>query len=297
MSNFYNNGIFSVYTPHGAYGGSSVPSSSRQASCSWGCRETACANCGPGWTSIVGSHVPTFEGGLRGIVGYSPSFPSNSCYNTDKTEKRESGDNMSFVGMRVCSDGIVAWGDSKSSREDVFGNAYFDKKRGIIQKVFKNEKGKYLISTFGANTIEAETKNNEIYMEDWLRENVEKHESVYQLIEDFTYYARYELHCLSEYHFIIGCKDEHAYYVQGIDIKGESVIFSLKYYKLGAYLRTNNIYGLIFDNMKYASDLTCSDFAERQEKWLIGQIKTMDANCAYNPVGGPIRLETLLFDK
>lgn len=88
-------------------------------------------------TSIVGSHVPTFEGGLRGIVGYSPSFPSNSCYNTDKTEKRKSGDNMSFVGMRVCSDGIVAWGDSKSSREDVFGNAFLTKNEELSKRYLR----------------------------------------------------------------------------------------------------------------------------------------------------------------
>lgn len=289
MSNFYNHGIFSGHVSHGSFDDSSLAGSSRQAP--WGCSETARVNYGPGFTSIVGPFYPERES------CYQPSFSSVSCRNVNKNVSREGDNNIGFVGIRICGDGIVAWGDSKSSREDAFGNIWFDEKRGMIQKVFKNEKGGYLFTTFGANTIEVETRNNAIYIEDWLQENVETHETPYQLIEDFANYVRYESCSIKDYHFIIGSKDKCGLYVQGVEVKGESIIFSLKCYRLGASIRNNNVYGPIFDGLICSDDLTCSGFIERQEDWLNDWIKLMDSTCAYNPVGGPIRFETLKFEE
>ena len=56
----------------------------------------------------------------------------------DKLNMSERKDviNMSFVGMKICNDGIVAFGDSKSTKF-LHGNPIQEVGRGNIQKVFK----------------------------------------------------------------------------------------------------------------------------------------------------------------
>lgn len=297
MSNFYNHGDFSGNESHGVYGVSSLSGASRQVS--WECSDTARANYGSNFTSFVGSYgysnnSNTFECDFK--ASYSPSFPSNSCYNTNKAEKRKSGDNMSFVGMRSCADGIVAWGDSKGSIKDKFGNLYLDKDRGNIQKVFKNETYQYLLETFGNNTIFSNKYNEIVHIEDWILENINKHDNPYTLIDDFNEYVRRKFNNNEDYSFFIAFKDKHGYYIQEVSMKENCVIFYNKIY--GGYLVNNiQVYAASFNAQQFPIESTCEQFIEDFRRWLLKEIEANNEVCAYNPVGGPIRFETLFFDK
>lgn len=58
----------------------------------------------------------------------------SSCYNKSK-RILEDMDGMSFVGMILCEDGIVAFGDSKSSKDAKLGTLRYDEERGNVKKI------------------------------------------------------------------------------------------------------------------------------------------------------------------
>lgn len=82
---------------------------------------------------------------------------------------------MSFVGVIKCKDGILAFGDKRSSL-----NEKLDIERGSVQKVFYNDK--YVVCTFGNNTL---MFNN---IESILSELIEKEKLNYNdFIKKFIY--------------------------------------------------------------------------------------------------------------
>lgn len=88
-----------------------------------------------------------------GIIGNISSKEKSNRINTStycKSDGKEKT-NMSFVGIKVCKDGLVAFGDSKSSKYDTFNNLCLDKGNETVQKVFKTEN--FLLVTFGTNII------------------------------------------------------------------------------------------------------------------------------------------------
>lgn len=300
MTNFYNDNSFPNYKP----GFSSGQTNFEQPQNLWG--------------GIGSGTTPSFTLGCTGPVspinpsygtgGYEsrweiiepsrPSFSSSPCYNTDKEEKRESGENMSFVGIRICKDGFVAWGDSKGTIQDKFGNMYLDKDRGDIRKVFKNKKGKYLIATFGNNALPSDWVNKVEHMEDWLTHNVNKCENPYGLLDDFSNYIWRVLANKMEYNFFICHKDKHGYYIQEARVMSNGIFLSRKLYGEGCYLRNNiQSYANSYDIQSFFSELSCSEFIEKFNKWFLKIIEENNENCVYNPVGGPIRFETLLFEE
>ena len=82
---------------------------------------------------------------------------SKYCYNIEKTAKEE--DNiMSTISLFFCCDGVLAVGDKKPTLiKD--GKYVYDKNRGLIPKIFKNDN--LMVATTGNNTI-----GNLYYIED-----------------------------------------------------------------------------------------------------------------------------------
>lgn len=274
--------------------------------------------------NMSSGYFPTYSNGFERSYDISPNYGpsysnywpynSNGCcndyyhsttsvqnvfhYNNYYKEKKENGENMSFVGMRICKDGIVAWGDSKSSIIDTFGNMSLEKGRGEIRKVFKNNENKYLIATHEKNTLFYKSFSKTEFMEDWLFDHVDKAKTPYELIDDFAYNLQRDCNSQMLYSFIIGSYDKHGYFIQGVDISGNGINFSNKVYLEGGFMR-NNIqgYSASFDAQVFYSGLTCSEFMEKFNNWLLSEIEANNKNCIYNPVGGPIRFETLLFEE
>lgn len=300
MSNFYNDNSF----PNYKLGVSSGQTNFEQPQNSWGS-----IGSGPtpgftfGWTGPVRPINPSYgiggyERGWENIEPSSPSFSSSPCYNTNKEGTRESGENMSFVGMRICKDGIVAWGDSKGTIQDEFGNMYLDKNREDIRKVFKNKKEKYLIATFGNNTLPSDWVNKVEHMEDWLTHNVNKCENPYILLDDFSNYIWHVLENKMEYNFFICHKDKRGYYIQEATVMSNGIFLNRKIYGGGNYLINNiQVYASSYNSQSFFSELSCSEFIEKFNNWLLSEIEVNNKNCIYNPVGGPIRFETLLFEE
>lgn len=236
------------------------------------------------------------------LGGYCNNYPHAASvqnvfhYNYYKEDK-ENGENMSFVGMRICKDGIVAWGDSKGTIQDKFGNMYLDENRGYIRKVFKNSKDKYLIATFGNNSLPSEIFNKIEHIEEWFSINIKECENPYSLLDIFSYYIWHIFSNDMEYHFFIGYKDKFGYYIQEVSVMSKGIFFYRKLYGGGNYLMNNiQAYASSYNSQSFFSELSCSEFMEKFNDWLLLEIESNDKTCIYNPVGGPIRFETLLFE-
>ena len=93
---------------------------------------------------------------------------------------RRDMNSMSFVGMTICDDGIVAFGDSKGTIRDALGNSKEDTKRGNIQKVFKNNH--YVLVTCNANTFFDESNFN-INIENFMLDNINNYNNYFDFFE------------------------------------------------------------------------------------------------------------------
>lgn len=123
------------------------------------------------------------------------------------SEKGKVYQDMSLVGIIKINNGIIAFGDSKSTLYDINGSPYWDKDR-ITQKVFVNKC--FLLTTYGINTCMISGKM--VYLENVLNEAIKddySHEQEFlqnihnQIKETYIKYPD------NHYRFIIGRKDIH----------------------------------------------------------------------------------------
>lgn len=195
--------------------------------------------------------------------------------------------NMSFVGIKVCKDGLVAFGDSKSSKYDTFNNLCLDKDNETVQKVFKTEN--FLLVTFGTNIIPG---RKEMKIEDWINSNIHDFHAPHEFFQEFLNFLVYERKCLFDYHFIIGAKDKNGYYIQSFDIQNQKLSCSFRFYDISAHLRNDSIpYSNMFDSIRFPCDSTVDSIREYIKEWFTSVITYFDDLEGYNPVGLPIRIE------
>lgn len=135
-------------------------------------------------------------------------------------------DTMSFVGMAICDDGIVAFGDSKSSHIDVLGNYCEDSTRGNIKKVFLS-KG-YVLTTCHANTF-FNQNNALVKIEDYITETIKEFDSYYDFMENLLcQLSANQENQYNLYKFMIGGKDKIGYFIQYIDIESFKHLYNGK---------------------------------------------------------------------
>ncbi|MBS7007439.1 hypothetical protein [Anaerostipes sp.] len=120
-------------------------------------------------------------------------------------------DGMSFVGMILCEDGIVAFGDSKSSKDGKLGTLRYDKERGDVKKVLMESD--YIFTTFGDNQFIDEYQRK-INLEDWLitemKKTIDFRHLIFRLQEVLSLNS--QNNC-KNYHFLIGAKGQYGYFV------------------------------------------------------------------------------------
>lgn len=206
--------------------------------------------------------------------------------NIQEYEKLKEGNQMSFVGIALCEDGIIAFGDSKGSITDVFGNLKHDKKRGQIQKVFKNKD--YVLVTCNANSYYNQ-KNKYIYLEDFLSLNI-KFDYLKLLNNLIDECSSNSINFNNLYKFMIGSKDELGFFIQYIDVMNNQIILNKKIRKIDIYTMGNFFYTSLTKQLYFSNPEIKSGEVELPTL-LEEMIKKADNKYGYNPVGLPIQIE------
>lgn len=112
---------------------------------------------------------------------------------------------MSLIAMKICEDGIIAFADSKASREDEKGHIFEDVQRGKIKKIFKNDK--FIVATCGNNEIF--TVKGILYIENVI-EDILSSESIQEFA--FQFFDKIQNDGRA-FHFLFGYKDTNEGYI------------------------------------------------------------------------------------
>ena len=210
---------------------------------------------------------------------------------------RKVADNMSFVGMHITNEGIIAFADSKSSLHYIDGREVEDIQRGPIQKLFKTTN--MIIVTHGNNEVfSSENKMNiEDYMNTILTNEIDLEGFVTRFYKDLRD-DRPEYND-GIYHFIVGTKENNRYCIYKVVIN----INDDRFLKKKEFL-TNTIYKgyVVGGNQKYIDiynlhtfyhdieiNRYCKDIKRMVENLIILE-DTME-DYIYNPVGLPVQIE------
>lgn len=223
----------------------------------------------------------------RRIENYAnPSFASTNsiCYPETKKEDTK----MSFVGIYVCDDGLVAFGDSKSSKQTSLGS-FMSNGDNNVKKVFKGHD--FLVVTYGLNEIlEAP------YVIARLEKVIEPMIRQAHDYKDFLFMLHSHLQEVNEsdkYTFIFGVKDKKGYKVVRYAVSNMSIEY------IGGPNWRLTCDGVLFYTSR-KENIECAITSNRVEvvkevlpiaiKKIIAEADAFDI---YNPVGGEIQIETL----
>lgn len=216
------------------------------------------------------------------------SISKNAKNNFKLTRKDES--NMSFVGMAICSDGIVAFGDSKSTkmRNEEYREDFY---RGHISKVFKHQS--FVLSTWGNNEIIVNNYKIE-YIEDvieMLLIQADNHTSFLELFKQYLLESK----CILEYSFLIGYFADNHYHVEEYKVNAFFVM-SLNHMHHNDYrIAGDSRYFERFRAIDYPDNINCEQYKELILTELPRIIHSFDDELSYNTVGLPIH--TQIFQK
>lgn len=117
-------------------------------------------------------HYGFSEGYKSHLNGDYPIYTQTSFSDkiTENTKEKGRREHMSFVGLTFFKDHIIGYGDTKSSRF-VDGAFQDDKKRQRVLKIFKTRD--YIVCTYDINSFKTVGEDSkEIFIEDWLKENM-----------------------------------------------------------------------------------------------------------------------------
>lgn len=242
------------------------------------------------------------------IRPYLPDIAVNAIMDLRSKRNERTDDEMSFVGMMILDDGVLAFGDTKGTRKFADGTMRCEEGR-IVQKVFIYDG--ILLMTHGLN--EVSFGNGVIRMEDYINDCMSRKVNIYdmmerlresvileQIEEENKKKTREEDKIPAQYWF--------TYSRDGASL--ESFIISRKE-RISASLMTKE------ENANCIPYITCRnadyddafrDFANklnsegyrktdevmpRLKAWLENRIHEMDERLEYNSVGLPLQLAVL----
>lgn len=132
-------------------------------------------------------------------------YSFTSCHTIEEKELEGLGD-MSFAGMVVYHDGIVAFADSKATRISLMGNMFQDKEKESITKLFFHND--YILATTGNNEIFLNKEKH--YIDEYLQKKIKSNLS-WQNILSKLYFTILENDYPDDYaiQFLIGNKNLH----------------------------------------------------------------------------------------
>lgn len=211
----------------------------------------------------------------------------------EKSIVRKIGEHMSFVGMHITDDGIIAFADSKATLSFESGRKTEDCKRGHIQKLFKNNQ--FILVTYGNNEIfsEEDKTNIEDYISQKMINDISYEEFINVFYQDITNNkADYND---GIYQFIIGSKDENErYYLLRCTVEqGKYIQFSSKSFGKAVFYGGEESYCQMYATQQFYNDINIHKYALMLKLFLEKMIEAKDAfsEIEYNPVGLPINIE------
>lgn len=231
----------------------------------------------------IGSHE-------RKIIAIEPSnaVTTHGIVSTcsDLRERERIENIMSFTGVVNCSDGIVAFGDSRSTQY-ISGQPVLQ--NDDTRKVF-NLHG-FVMTASGNNTVIID-KRHEIRMEDYIGQHTNKFSTPLEFIDMFSgVYMPLNAH----YYFCFGEKKDNHYSICAFEISNDGIIYH------PSITRTNSAYN---DNTgAFASDLrevcnssqalTTAQAEKIIRKIIETNVRRMEELKLYCPVDTLIQIEIL----
>lgn len=192
---------------------------------------------------------------------------------------------MSFVGIIRCVDGLVAFGDTKSSMQSPLGTWYEETGR-VARKVFGSRC--FLLTAFGNNRIK-HRNHTDVYLEDFLATFIEDEMNIQEFLFTFMEYLK-TVQETRPYEFIVGYWDS------------ASAVYKLRYVKVtGVTLEipndtTENIlcggcrwyYSKSMDILARIGHLTVANVEQKIPTIIRDMVCEAEKLPGYNPVNGDI---------
>lgn len=205
-----------------------------------------------------------------------------SCY----ANNIERNDDMSFVGILQCTDGLLAFGDSRGSLM-LSDNMVTEQKGRIIKKVFNADD--YILVAYNCNSS---PDYRHAFLEEWLDEHIPIANDYFELFNEMILSMQKN----NVYNFYIGAKDAHGFFRQIVTVTKENASFGRKIYDASAILRCPSEYfdTWLDDLVKpVILDMTCDEMKRLLEDELTHRIHEADRRMHYSPVGQPLQFVIL----
>ncbi len=225
--------------------------------------------------------------------------------NKDKESQEEKS--MSFAGVMLLDDCIMAFGDSKGTQVDASGNKYEETGRAV-QKVFRYDD--CLLVTSGLNEVSFNdsTMRIEDYINDCISRHIPLHDMLNMLTSSWTLEEASRLNVGGRivpygYQFIVGGFDllHNAPYVTSIYVDADGVKERPRKYKQEDRItEIHSVIGVYHHDFEwFISQLDDSHktdydaFLPELQKWFAEETRKADRILDYNSVGLPLQIEIL----
>lgn len=222
---------------------------------------------------------------------------NNDIMKTDDREDDERNDNdMSFVGIIVMNDGLIAFGDSKGSLRDMNGKFYEDMGRQV-QKVFWY--GKKMLVTHGINQIKLHD-DRMCNLEDYINDCIDNEMSLDDMLEGI-HESRSVMCDRCIYQFMTGEISHGRKITEDIRVAKENIICNkaVHYEKDNPCCLYSNVapysegVSRLMEKFRSNGIYTVDEANVRFRAWLEARIKAEEMESKYTSVGMPIVIETL----
>ncbi len=231
----------------------------------------------------IGSHE-------RKIMAIEPSNAvmihgiASTC--SDLRERERIENIMSFTGVINCSDGIVAFGDSRSTQY-ISGQPVLQ--NDDTRKVF-NLHG-FVMTASGNNTVIID-KRHEIRMEDYISQHINEFSTPLEFIDVFScVYMPLNAH----YYFCFGEKKASHYSICAFEISNDGIIYHPSMTRINSAYNDNT--GAFASDLREVCDsnqaLTTAQVEEIIRKIIETNVRRMEELKLYCPVDTLIQIEIL----
>lgn len=214
--------------------------------------------------------------------GTSQNLTPEQWVERDREREREQ---MSFTGVVVCTNGIVAFGDSRSTLRDEFGTPR--KLNDTTRKVFRIND--FIMTASGRNTIYVNGQDTTV--EAFITENAERFSTPYDFIDIFS---RTVSPANGTYYFRFGVRNNNEPGIMAFDIIGGRIIYTPKRTNIGAaFYDTMPVYTKSFESNVNLTGMTTKETSTAIEDWIRYETEYVDSHYDYNYVGLPLQIEIL----
>lgn len=219
----------------------------------------------------------------------------NARYNTvrnDIADTERNRKNMSFVGIVMTEKAIVAFGDSKSTVFDAFGNRLQERNRNA-KKVFRIDDST-VMATFGNNKISI--GGSIVLIEDYIDDFLKTGADIQDMMEDIVNHAKEHG---EEYNFLIGTHRNGRTYAQHFIVNGDGTTMKNRKFlmpdKTSFFINSMPVYSEASRQPIEEIDRNADASAviDRLRKILTHIILQADADFVYNPVGFPLQFASV----